>query len=144
MPIRYRVIWSWVCPDMRHWRLQAAVNCNIWITPEEENIGPKGTGGLVVFKVVAPGNWSFADFNNRASGSRIQALIDSDGRRNNTIPYRSNRAVIFHSSLFHQTDKFEFRKGYKSRRINVTLLFGKKGVSTTGTLLQHEARKSHS
>jgi len=124
---------------------QAAVNCNIWITPEEENIGPEGTGGLVVFKVVAPGNWSFADFNNRASGSRIQALIDSDGRRNNTIPYRSNRAVIFHSSLFHQTDKFMFRKGYKSRRINVTLLFGKKGehAFATGTMLQHKERKSH-
>ena len=41
-----------------------------------------------------------------------------------TIPYRQNRAVIFNSDLFHQTDQFTFKDEYESRRLNVTLLYG--------------------
>ena len=40
------------------------------------------------------------------------------------IPYRENRAVIFNSNLFHETDNYEFKEGYENRRVNVTLLFG--------------------
>ena len=40
------------------------------------------------------------------------------------VPYRENRAVIFDSALFHQTDVYQFRRGYRSRRINLTLLYG--------------------
>jgi hypothetical protein len=44
-----------------------------------------------------------------------------------TIPYRANRAVIFDSDLFHETDRIEFRDGYKNRRINITMLYGRRG-----------------
>ena len=37
-----------------------------------------------------------------------------------------NRAVIFNSNLFHETDKIDFKDGYENRRINVTMLFGKR------------------
>jgi hypothetical protein len=30
--------------------------------------------------------------------------------------------------LFHETDRFHFKPGYKNRRINITLLFGKRGT----------------
>ena len=40
------------------------------------------------------------------------------------VPYRENRAVIFDSALFHQTDVYRFKRGYRSRRINLTLLYG--------------------
>ena len=40
------------------------------------------------------------------------------------IPYNENRAVIFNSNLFHETDNYEFKEGYENRRINITLLFG--------------------
>jgi len=43
-----------------------------------------------------------------------------------TIPYRANRAVIFDSDLFHQTDTIRFKPGYCNRRINVTLLYGER------------------
>jgi hypothetical protein len=43
-----------------------------------------------------------------------------------TVPHRENRVVIFNSTLFHETDRVEFREGYENRRINVTLLFGKR------------------
>ena len=31
---------------------------------------------------------------------------------------------MFNSALLHETDHFEFKKDYRSRRINLTLLFG--------------------
>jgi len=40
------------------------------------------------------------------------------------IPYRQNRAVVFNSDLFHETDRLAFKDEYVSRRINVTLLYG--------------------
>ena len=42
------------------------------------------------------------------------------------IKYKSNRAIIFNSNLFHATDKFIFKKKYESRRINITLLYGQR------------------
>jgi hypothetical protein len=48
------------------------------------------------------------------------------GQRRVVVPYRSNRAVLFDSALFHRTAPFVFRRGYTRRRINLTLLFGKR------------------
>jgi hypothetical protein len=43
-----------------------------------------------------------------------------------TIPYRSNRAIVFSSSLFHETDRMHFKEGYTNRRINITMLYGRR------------------
>ena len=43
---------------------------------------------------------------------------------NSQLQHKPNRAVIFDSALFHQTDKYRFKKGYTKGRINLTLLFG--------------------
>jgi hypothetical protein len=40
------------------------------------------------------------------------------------IPYRGNRAVLFNSALFHETDAINFKEGYENRRVNMTYLFG--------------------
>ena len=42
------------------------------------------------------------------------------------MPHRQNRAVIFDSDLFHQTDTIAFADGYLNRRINVTMLYGRR------------------
>ena len=42
------------------------------------------------------------------------------------VPYRCNRAVIFDSSLIHESGGVRFRSGYENRRMNVTLLFGER------------------
>jgi len=107
---------------------QAAVNVNFWITPDSDNLEPN-RGGLVIYKAVAPASWDFEDFNNRGRADQIAELIREDGYRNSTVVYRQNRVVIFDSSLFHKTDYFRFKQGYKSRRINVTLLYGKRSES---------------
>ena len=39
------------------------------------------------------------------------------------IPYKSNRAIIFNSKLYHATDNINFDSKYINRRINVTFLY---------------------
>lgn len=45
------------------------------------------------------------------------------------VPHRANRAVIFDSDLFHATDELRFREGYASRRVNIPMLYGRRGAS---------------
>jgi hypothetical protein len=54
-----------------------------------------------------------------------------------------NRLVLFQSDLYHKTDFTsgnKFKKGYKNRRINVTLLFGKRQQRTKTVI--HKAEDS--
>jgi tetratricopeptide (TPR) repeat protein len=101
----------------------AAVNVNFWITPDESNLDPEH-GGLVVYDVAAPLEWTFERYN--AADSEIRDLIARSQGQAVTAPYRCNRAVIFDSDLFHETDRIGFKPGYADRRINVTLLFGRR------------------
>ncbi|HLH97369.1 MAG TPA: tetratricopeptide repeat protein [Xanthobacteraceae bacterium] len=102
----------------------AAVNVNFWITPDEANLDPE-SGGLVVWDVPAPLDWSFAKFNDDVPAAR--EFLARSGARATKIPHRANRAVIFDSDLFHETDRIAFKEGYLNRRINITMLFGKRG-----------------
>lgn len=101
----------------------AAVNVNFWITPDEANRNPE-SGGLVVWDKEAPDDWDFAEYNNDRNKHKIQEFLEKQGANPITIPHRQNRAVIFNSNLFHETDVIEFHDAYESRRINVTLLYG--------------------
>jgi len=101
----------------------AAVNVNFWITPDEANLDPDH-GGLVVWDVAAPLDWNFAKYN--AAEQDILSFLAREKAKPVTIPYRANRAVIFDSDLFHETDVIRFKPGYENRRINVTLLFGRR------------------
>jgi len=101
----------------------AAVNVNFWITPDEANLDPEH-GGLVVWDVAAPLDWDFAKYN--AADDDIRAFLERENAKPVTVPYRANRAVVFDSDLFHETDTIHFKPGYENRRINVTLLFGRR------------------
>jgi tetratricopeptide (TPR) repeat protein len=105
----------------------AKINLNFWITPDEANLDPE-SGGLVVYDVPCPSSWGFRKYNRDE-----KAIYDLLGERRavaTRVPYRCNRAVLFNSNLFHETDKIRFRDGYENRRINITYLFGK-GLITT-------------
>ena len=102
---------------------RAAVNVNFWITPDEANLDPT-SGGLVVWDVAAPLDWNYDRYNGDVAASR--QFLDDAGARPITIPYKANRAVIFDSDLFHKTDRIDFKDGYLNRRINVTLLYGRR------------------
>ncbi len=99
----------------------AAVNVNFWITPSEANLNPD-SGGLIVYDVEAPKEWDFKSFNNNVK--KIREELKKSKGNTKIIPYNENRAVIFNSNLFHETDNYEFKEGYENRRINVTMLFG--------------------
>ena len=101
----------------------AAVNVNFWITPDEANLNPD-TGGLVVYDKEAPKEWNFKDYNSDQNKPKILTWLREVGAQAVKIPYRANRAVVFNSDLFHETDEISFKDDYASRRINVTLLYG--------------------
>lgn len=71
--------------------------------------------------MVGPG--SHAEFNN-IHVNNVDLGIDERQDRMAHVPHRSNRAVLFSSSLYHESDSHRFKKGYTTRRINLTLLWG--------------------
>jgi tetratricopeptide (TPR) repeat protein len=101
----------------------AAVNVNFWITPDDANLDPT-SGGLVVWDVPAPLDWDFQSYNANTSAMAIREFLARSGAKSVTVPYRANRAAIFDSDLFHETDRILFKEGYLNRRINVTCLYG--------------------
>jgi hypothetical protein len=101
----------------------AAVNVNFWITPDEANLNPE-SGGLVVWDKEAPREWDFKTYNSDKARGSIYEWLTSQGAREIKIPYRANRAVLFNSDLFHETDDIAFKEGLTHRRINITLLYG--------------------
>ncbi len=99
----------------------AAVNLNFWITPDEANEDPE-SGGLIVYTKEAPAEWDFDKYNNE-----YEAIEDfAKGSESVVVPYRCNRAVLFHSNLIHKTDNVRFKTGLENRRINITMLFGQR------------------
>ena len=104
----------------------AAVNVNFWITEDEANLNPS-TGGLVVYDKEAPSDWNFKEYNSDRNKPKILRWLEEAGAQAVTIPYRANRAVVFNSDLFHETDDVSFKDDYLSRRINITLLYGYRG-----------------
>lgn len=102
----------------------ATVNVNFWLTPDEANRDPQG-GGLIVWDKRAPANADFARF--VKDESAIRASLTENGAQAVAVPYRQNRCVMFNSDLYHETAPLDFRAGYENRRINVTMLYGKRG-----------------
>ena len=107
---------------------QAAVNVNFWITPDDANLNPD-RGGLVIYDAKAPTDWDGTDYNGNAV--RTWEFLKRVGAKPTTVPYRANRAVIFDSDLFHETDELTFKEGYLNRRINCTMLFGRRTAHGT-------------
>ena len=79
-----------------------------------------------MYNTEAPLEWGFKTFNNDTE--KILEYLEDNNDGKSVIPYSENRVVLFNSNLFHETDKFEFKEGYENRRINVTMLFGKRGA----------------
>ena len=103
---------------------KAAINVNLWITPDHACLDPAATG-LIVHDVAAPLDWRFEDYN--LDPAPLERRVAREGRAPVRVPYRCNRAVIFDSSLIHESGAVRFRDGYANRRINITLLFGERG-----------------
>jgi len=101
----------------------SAVNVNFWLTPDDANLD-KNSGGMVIYDVEAPLDWSFDSYNRQ--GDKIEAFLRQKSAKSMKIDYRANRAVIFNSDLFHATSPIRFQRDYVDRRINVTMLYGRR------------------
>ena len=101
-------------------------NLNFWITPDEYN-NNKNSGGLKVYDVPAPDNWTFKNYN--INGNKIYKFLKENNANCINVPYKFNRAVLFNSAYFHETDEIDFKNEYEGRRINNTYLFGKRLVN---------------
>mmetsp|Transcript_87482 Transcript_87482/g.245624 ORF Transcript_87482/g.245624 Transcript_87482/m.245624 type:complete len:435 (+) Transcript_87482:65-1369(+) len=102
----------------------AAVNVNIWLTPDCANLSPDN-GGLVIYETEPPIEWNESDYS-AAERSGFEDLLEPSGWAHVAVPYKANRMVIFDSTLLHKTDDFTFKAGYENRRINLTMLFGER------------------
>jgi hypothetical protein len=102
----------------------AAINVNFWVTPDAANLDPEG-GGMTVWDREAPLEWDFAKYNHDQAA--LRQFLEETQARPITVPHRQNRVVIFNSDLIHETAPLTFRDGYENRRINITMLFGKRG-----------------
>jgi len=117
---------SFNAADVRGIRVHAdaaAVNVNFWVTTNDANLDAE-SGGLIVYDAEAPLEWGFRTYNN--DENQIRKEIEKQDCGKTKIPYRENRMVIFNSNLFHETDQYSFKSGYENRRINVTMLFGRR------------------
>lgn len=103
----------------------AAVTFNFWITPDAANLDAD-SGGMVVYRREAPLDWDWMDTNRNKNTPRVKRRIKNflASAETLTIPYRENRAVLFHSNLFHTSDDIHFKSGFENRRVNVSMLFG--------------------
>ena len=99
----------------------ARINLNFWITPDEYHLN-KGRGGIIVYTEPTPRDWSYFDYN--INSEKIYDYLNIHKSSSVTVPYKSNRAVLFNSTLFHETDEIKFEDTYLGRRVNMTYLFG--------------------
>jgi len=116
--------WSFVCQHQRPGTDihadQSDISLNFWITPDSANLQP-GCGGLDVWDVAAPADWTFYDYNFGVKD--IRAFLRQEGAHQTSFAYAENRALLFKGSIFHQTAATRFADGFENRRRNVTMLF---------------------
>lgn len=86
--------WSFACQHQRPGTDvhadQSDISLNFWITSDTANLEP-GIGGLDVWDIAAPVDWTFEDFN---AGSRdIRAFLRHEGARQTSFACAENRAL---------------------------------------------------
>lgn len=105
----------------------SAVNFNLYITPDEANLDPN-SGGLDIWDVCAPDGEQMRLYN--GSEAKARQFLKESGAQVTTVPHKANRAILFKSDLFHKTADCKFAEGYLNKRINISMLFGHRGIPT--------------
>jgi tetratricopeptide (TPR) repeat protein len=103
-----------------------AFTVNFWITPNAANLKPD-RGGLIVSLIPPPDDWGISGYDIDRKG--ILSILDQAPESRLKVPYKENRAVLFQSRLFHWSDVPEFASGYDNRRINLTFIYGRHGIT---------------
>jgi len=99
----------------------AAINFNLWVTPDSCLMNKKGFNGLDIWNLYPPENWINKDYN--GDDKKIKSYISNSNSQRVSIDYKFNRVIIFDSKLFHSSQPILSYEGYANRRINYTFLF---------------------
>ena len=99
----------------------AAINFNLWVTPDQCLVPGSGSNGFDIWKVMPPDHWTWQQYNRDVG--LIETFLDQYQQQKISIEYRFNRMVIFDSKFFHKGQPVQARDGYENRRINYTFLF---------------------
>merc|ERR1711920_533938 len=83
---------------------------------------------------VPPAEADIGEFNRDFATPEAEAefrkrLLAAGGVRH--VDYKQNRAVMFVSDLFHESEPFEFIDSDEQPRVNLTLLFGDRAAART-------------
>ena len=98
----------------------ASINVNIWVTPDHCVKDPS-KNGLIVYDKKRPEDWSWEDYNKDLD--KIRKYLSDSNAQMRHIEYKCNRAVVFDSSYFHETNDVSMLPGGYNRRINFTFMF---------------------
>ena len=101
-----------------------AISLNFWITPDEANLDPEG-GGMTFWNGSAPDSY----FETKSRAERlaiVEPLHATAGAPVVRFPHRANRGILFRSNTLHQSEQFRFKDDYESRRISITMAFGRR------------------
>ncbi len=100
----------------------AAISLNFWITPTKGSL-TRDRGGLMVCRARPPRDWKVRGY--LEGRERIVTFLEQNAAESLIVPYRENRAALFESRLFHQSDQPYFSSSYENHRVNITFLFGR-------------------
>ena len=101
----------------------AAVSLNLWLTVDQA-CNAADSGGLTIYRQRLAADRDLRSY--ETDGDDLRKALEDTGAPAVNIAYRQNRAVLFDSSLYHESAGTNFASGYHNHRVNVTLLFGER------------------
>ncbi len=101
----------------------AAVSLNLWLTADEACDAAE-SGGLTVYRQRLDAARELRSY--EADRDDLHRALAEDGATPVSIAYRQNRAVLFDSTLYHESTGTNFAPGFDNHRVNVTLLYGER------------------
>lgn len=101
----------------------AAVSLNLWLTVNQGRDAAE-SGGLTIYRQRLAASRDLDSYG--ADGEALRQALQESGAQTLTIAYRQNRAILFDSSLYHESTGTNFAPGYENHRVNVTMLFGER------------------
>ncbi len=101
----------------------AVVSLNLWLTVDQARAAAD-SGGLTIYRQRLPAGRDLRSY--ETDGDDLRKALEDTGAPALNIAYRQNRAVLFDSSLYHESTGTNFAPGYHNHRVNVTMLFGER------------------
>ena len=95
-------------------------NVSIWLTPDCY-VKDQSKNGLIVWDKKYPKDWTWEDYNKNEK--KIRLYLKMSGARKRHVKHKYNRAVIFDSAYFHETNGVSMLPLKHAKRINYTFMY---------------------